>query len=260
MNFNNTPRISILLPTYNGDIDKMLKAIESLKNQSYSHFECIIVDDSDDNLVIDFLNGITVSDKRFKYFRGKGKGIAAALNFGLSLSKGEFIARSDDTDISNLNRLELQINFLIKNPDIGVVGSNIEVTRNGRKITRHYPKLHSEIIRSLFFTCPVAHSSVMIRRSILNDCGGYDENFLFCEDLELWIRLIRKGIKFCNIQSTLVYFENDIVIRSKEHFLSNSRARLKHSMNIFIAISFGLSFLHFLIPASIRSKIKGFFE
>lgn len=260
MNLNNTPRISILLPTYNGDINKMLKALESLRNQSYPDFECIIIDDSDDNLVVDFLNGTSESDKRFTYFRGEGKGIAAALNLGLSLSKGEFIARSDDTDISNINRLELQINFLMKNPDIGVVGSNIEVTRNGQKITRHYPKLHSEISRSLLFTCPIAHSSVMIRRSILKSYGGYDENFLFCEDLELWIRLIRKGIKFCNIQSTLVYFENDIVIRSKEHFLNNSRARFKHSMNIFIAISFALSSLHFLIPASIRSKIKRFFE
>ena len=133
MNPNNAPRISILLPTYNGDINKMLKAIESLRNQSYTDFECIIVDDSDDNLVIDFLNGISVSDKRFKYFRGNGKGIAAALNFGLSLSKGDFIARSDDTDISHLNRLELQLNFLIKNSDIGVVGSNIEVKRNKLK-------------------------------------------------------------------------------------------------------------------------------
>jgi glycosyltransferase involved in cell wall biosynthesis len=254
------PVISIILPTYNGDVEKIKLAIHSIKDQSYSDFECIIVDDSSEYKVINFLQSISKSDQRFCYFRGKGAGLAAALNLGLSMSRGEFIARVDDTDISSLNRFELQIAYLRKNHNIGVVGSNYRFHRSGISSIRNYPEYHFGIMMSFLFSCPIAHSSVMIRRSILLNFNGYDETFFYCEDLELWLRMIRGGIKFGNIQRVLLYFDNDLIIRSRQHFLSNSRARFKHSVNIFISISFLISLLHFLIPKFMRKKIKRIFE
>lgn len=258
---NDSPEISIILPTHNGDLDKINLTIQSIKEQSFSDFECIIVDDSSEILVINYLQSIPETDNRFCYFKGQRQGLAAALNLGLSMSSGEFIARVDDTDVSSLNRFELQITFLRNNHDIGVVGSNIKINRGGINITRNYPEHHKSILMGFFFYCPVAHPSVMVRRSILLNVGGYDESFLYCEDLELWLRLLRQGVKFANIQKVLMHFDdNGVIIRSQKHFLSNSRARLKHASNIIIGFSFIISLLHFLIPKSLRKIIKRFFE
>lgn len=257
---NTQPVVSVILPTYNGDVDKINLAIQSVREQSYSDFECIIVDDSTEITVVNFLQSISKTDQRFCYCRGEGAGIAAALNLGLSMSRGEFIARVDDTDISSLNRLELQIAYLRKNHDVGVVGSNSRLYRSGKALTRNYPEHHARIMKSFLFSCPIAHSTVMARRSTIICAGSYDETFFYCEDLELWLRLLRRGVKFGNIQATLICFDNDVIIRSRRHFLSNSRARFKHAGNLLIGVSFLISLLHFMIPKSIRKKIKRIFE
>ena len=257
---NTIPIVSVIVPTYNGDVAKMELTFDSIKKQSFPNFECIVVDDSDKVDVIKFLESVSENDTRFFYCRGQGVGIAAALNIGIGKSRGDFIARVDDTDILNLTRFEIQLAYLKKHKEVSVVGSYSLVQRGENSFIRRYPESHNKIRKGFLFSCPIAHSAVMARKTVLVAAGGYDETFSYCEDLELWLRLLRSGVQFGNCKTDLILFDSKVVIRSNAHFKSNSRARLKHSADILIGISYFISLLHFVIPAGARSVIKRFFE
>ena len=114
------PQISILLPYYN-DAATIDRAIESISAQTYSDFECLLIDnnsiDGSSLIVADWCK----KDPRFIQLSEKRQGIAHALNQGLDNAKGKFIARMDADDWSFAERLQLQIEFLTSHPEIGVV-------------------------------------------------------------------------------------------------------------------------------------------
>lgn len=253
---NSPPTLSALLPTYNGDVSKIDAAIQSVRDQTYSDYECIIIDDSTAKDVIDLLKSTCELDQRFRYIRGTGEGIAAALNRGLFMSRGDFIVRLDDTDSSRRDRFELQMTYLQDNNDVGVVGSNYHCYRNGEKFERKYPEDHNAIKWKFMISCPMAHPTIMARRSVLVDAGGYESSFRYCEDLELWLRLLKSGVKFGNIQEPLIEFDNDIILRPKKHFIYNSRARFRHSRDFFLFISFLISLSQFVLPTIVRERLK----
>lgn len=247
--------LSVLLPTFNSDIIATGAAMESLRDQDFANFECIVIDDSSDALVVDFLKEFCLSDKRFHYYRGPSQGLASALNYGICIANGSLIARADDTDISRRDRFALQVNFLDHNPDVGIVGSDIKVpTPNSWRI-RKYPKNHMEIVFSFVYRCPIAHPSVVMRKEILDTLGCYDPKFKFCEDLELWLRLYRKGVIFSNVNQPLIEYNNNIFVRGRKHYIYNTLARLKNISNPLIFLSLIISLLHFIIPFRLREII-----
>ena len=111
----NKPLVSVVMATYNEPPEIIGQAIESVLNQTYTNLELIIVDDSTDKETISAIAGY-LSDSRVVYEHPEEKlGFVPALNRGLSLSKGEYIARMDGDDICFKDRLEKQITFLENN-------------------------------------------------------------------------------------------------------------------------------------------------
>ena len=226
--------VSIILPCINEDPKVLIESLASIRDQSYRNFECIIVDESTDIHIFNLYQSFCKNDARFVYNHPKERvGLAASLNIGIAISKGDLIARFDSDDICNRHRLALQVEFMYENPEIGVVGSAIDIIDEcgaliGRRI---YPLDHSAIKRAFIFSTALAHPTVMFRKSVFLTAGGaYDASFLFAEDLELWLRLLNCGILFANISEPLVKYrqQNRNGNRKKIHWEFNIKARVKN--------------------------------
>lgn len=191
---NAKPLVSVILPVYNGE--KYLdEAIKSILSQSYKRFELIIIDDGSKDKSLSIAKGF--KDSRIKVYTQTNKGLAKTLNRGISLSKGTYIARQDQDDFSYPERLEKQANYLNKNPKCGLVGTWAEIWEGDNKKThrslKHCPE-NGLLQYFLLFDNPFVHSSVMIRKTALEDVGFYstDKNLQPPEDYELWSRIARK--------------------------------------------------------------------
>jgi len=186
------PAISILMSVYNSE-DYLSESIDSMLEQSFTDFEFIIVDDGSTDNSANIIQRYVNADSRIvPVMLGENRGLAGALNHGLAFAKGEYIARMDSDDISMPERLEKQINYLKDNPDIGVLGSRMQVINVDKNplFTYDVPLAHSLIVWNLFFGRTFAHPSVMIRRDLLESVNGYNTNLTVAQDVDLWARLI----------------------------------------------------------------------
>lgn len=185
--------LSVILPVYNGQ-PYLDSAIESILSQSFKNFELIIINDGstdDSYLILEKLN-----DPRVRIIAQENQGLSKTLNVAISLCQGEFIARQDQDDISFLYRLQKQVEFLNANPDVGLVGTIAEIWVGDKKTDRllDHPSDDVSIKFNLLFDNPFVHSSVMIRRSVFDQIGGYceDKSRQPPEDYELWSRVARE--------------------------------------------------------------------
>lgn len=185
------PKISVLLPVYNGE--KYIEtAIKSILDQSLSDFELIIINDGSTDNTSTLLQEYAIIDSRIKVITNDcNKGIVHSLNSGLAISCGEYIARQDADDISFDERLEKQMSCMDDHDDVGVLGTWSEsIDNDGVTSIISRPPAQSFLIKwSLLFGNCMIHSSVLIRRSILKQLGGYDEKQIFAEDYDLWSRV-----------------------------------------------------------------------
>lgn len=203
MESNPDPRVSVLLPVHNG-AQFLSVAIDSILKQSFTDFELIILDDcssdSSGEIALSYL------DPRVKYCKFHVKqGISRALNHGVSIARGRYIARMDSDDISHPLRLELQFNFMEKNPQIGVLGSWIRLFGDRiRGRVCEYPATDHEIRAVMLFENPFAHPATMIRTQCFTK-ALYSEELPFVEDWLLWVKL-QKFTQFANLKKTLLSY------------------------------------------------------
>lgn len=216
------PEVSVLLPTFNGS-KTLDRAINSIMQQSFQDWELIIVDDGSTDETWDIISSF--SDDRIRTIKHENNlGLVQALRTGTKLCAGYLIARQDQDDISHKDRLLIQTNYLTKHPEIGIVGtwaqvvdeSNIE-KHNIVKYLRH-PRNHGDIRWLALFNSPFVHSSIVIRREILESLGGYSETSLLTppEDYELWSRLLTTYLAANIPQCLLVYQQTATGMSSKQ--------------------------------------------
>ena len=173
----------------------------------------------------------------------KNIGLGGALNYGLKECSYEYVARMDADDISTKDRFLLQQNFLIENSAIDIVGSNIiEFNPNDNKKTgiRMLPQNHNEIFKYAKFRNPINHPSAMYKKEAVLSVGGY-KHFNGFEDYYLWVRMLKSGKIFHNLQENLVEM-------SAGKNQSNRRGGMnyvKHEINFFIEL-FQLKFINIL--------------
>lgn len=197
------PKISILLPVYNGSVF-LKNALESILNQTFEAFEFIIIDDGSTDGTPDILNEYAKCDKRIRILRNSdNKKIVYSLNKGLKNARTTIVARMDCDDISEKDRLEKQYNILAENKDIVVVGTQCYfLTREGKIRSRsNFPTDDPSIRRELFLKNNIImHPSVMFR---WNGDIYYREFAYPAEDYDLWLRLAHRG-KFVILNEPLL--------------------------------------------------------
>ncbi len=196
-------KISIITPTFN-QAAFIEQAILSVLNQSFADFEFLIINDgSTDNsekIILDY----AAKDNRIIYLKNNiNLGVQATLNKGLSMAKGDYIARIDSDDIwCDKDKLQKQFDFLEKNPDYALVGTAMEtINENGKPLAKfHFLEADGEIRNRLLFSSQFAHPSVLIRTKALREIGSYSQKKKHknIEDYELWLRLGTR-YKFANL-------------------------------------------------------------
>ena len=200
------PTLSVILPVYNG-LPYLEEAINSVLNQSFKDFELIIINDGSTDgsvAVIEKFN-----DFQIRFLQQENQGLAATLNRAIALSDGKYIARQDQDDISFPLRLEKQVTFLEANPDVGMVGTGAEIWVGNDKTDRRLEHATDDALIKfgLLFNNLFVHSSVMIRRSVIEKVGGYseDKSRQPPEDYELWSRVARE-FKLANLPEVLMAY------------------------------------------------------
>jgi glycosyltransferase involved in cell wall biosynthesis len=193
--------VSILLPVYNEE-KCVSEAVYSILAQSYKNYELLIINDGSIDKTGEVI--LSIKDDRIKYYSRAHLGIVNQLNFGLSIAKGELIARMDADDVCHPNRLEKQIKYLDEHPEISLVGSNIVIINEegGELLRKEYPRFHDEIEYLMPVQCSVCHASMVISLELMKEMHGYN-SFPYTEDLDLFLRILAKGYRMHNLQEYL---------------------------------------------------------
>lgn len=209
------PKISVLMSVYNSEL-YLAEAIDSILSQTFTDFEFIIVDDGSTDESGRILATYTKQDPRIRLLTlPENGGLANALNCGLDVTQGQFIARMDSDDISLPMRFEKQVEFLGHHPDVGVLGSRMQVVDQDKHPLFDFdvPLTHGLIVWNMFFGRTFAHPSVMIRRDVLQSVGGYNADLMTAQDVDLWARLV--GLtQFHNLPDKLMIYRTHQVATS----------------------------------------------
>ena len=199
------PLVSVILPVYNAE-KYLADSIRSILSQRFENFEFIILNDGSTDQSSEIVKSF--SDSRIRYFEHANKGLANTLNKGIELSRGKYIARQDNDDISHPERLGLQVEFLEKNTEYALVGSSASIMdENGSDTGRKHlhPCQSSHLKLELVFDNPFVHSSVMFRKEAIVKVGLYDPDTRFFEDHNLWSR-VSYQYKVANLPDFLLQY------------------------------------------------------
>lgn len=181
------PETTVLIPTYN--CGKYVKGcIDSILTQKYTNYEILIIDDGSTDNTEDIIRGI--NDNRIVYLKNdKNLGIVKTLNKGIEIAKGKYIARMDADDVMLGNRLQLQVNFLEQNPDYGMVGGWFKMMNEDGKFVKDVflETENKNLTLSLLFFNLFSHSTVTMRTEIVRQLK-YKQQYIYCEDFDLWTR------------------------------------------------------------------------
>lgn len=253
--------VSIIIPTHNRE-KYIIKAIESVLNQTYKNIELIIVDDGSTDTTKDVIAPY-LTDVRIHYLYQKNKGASCARNNGIKVSRGKYIATLDSDDYwRDEKKLEKQIYFLEENKEYGLVGGGIvRINQKGKELTQQLlPKTDKKIRERILFSSPFAHSTVVFRKDIYELVGGYDEKLWFSEDWDLWLKM-GKVTKFYNIQDYFTYYlqgeQNISNVNKKDILKLNIQLRKKYRKdypNFWKA--FLLSYIHYVFYFNYEMPFK----
>ncbi len=194
--------VSIIVPCYNyGNF--LSETLDSVLCQTYNNWECLVIDDgSTDNTkeVADFYRN---KDSRIKYFYQENRGLPAARNHGLAVSSGDFIQFLDADDLLEESKIEVQMDFILKNDHVGIVyGSMLRFDSETKEETGNdswMPKISGQghnILSCLIKGNIMVVSAPIIRKSIFKNTGIFNTEYRSMEDWELWLRCALYGVRF----------------------------------------------------------------
>ena len=178
---------SVILPTFNRS-SVIERAIDSVLNQSFTDFELIIVDDGSTDKTKTLLDRY---DDRIQYVFQENRGVSAARNLGVKQAKGKWLAFLDSDDEWLDKKLELQNKYIQNNPEIKIVHGNEIWIRNGVRVNqmkKHAKGGGDQFLRSLEL-CLISPSTVALRKDLYCHLGGFHEDFVVCEDYDLWLKI-----------------------------------------------------------------------
>ena len=202
-----TPLISILLPVFNETPELIEACMGGVAAQTVQDYECLVLDDSTNEESRRAWDRLASADARIRIMRSDRRlGLVASLNRGLAEARGAYIARVDADDICEPSRLRSQLTFLEEHPEVDLVGCSVKIISEvGAPLgDRDYPTSHEKIAAGMSFVNTIAHPTVFARKASFDRFGNYDESFRYSEDLELWLRWLRRGARFANIAEPLV--------------------------------------------------------
>lgn len=210
--------MSVVIPVFNGG-NYLEEAVNSVRNSSYKNIEILLIDDGskDQSKILCRKLARTYNNVRF-YSHTTNKGLGRILNFALRKAKGDYICRLNQDDHMLRHRIDIQIRFLLVHPEVVAVGSNIRLfnSKGEMQIVR-FLQTDDEIKRMWHIVSPFSDPSVMYRKAVALQVGGYKQEYWPADDTHLWIRMGMAG-KLANIDKPLVEVRYHDKAASIRHF------------------------------------------
>jgi len=212
--------VSIILPTLELN-DFFFQTLESILKVKYNDLEVIVIHDNQDSHLddtLDFEIRFKEAGHKFIVTHATSSGLVSALNYGMDLSKREFICRIDSDDLILPDRIRLQVNYLKKNPKVAVVGGQIKYMDSSGLVkdkVSHYPTSPSSTRLHFERGCFLAHPAAMFRRAEITALGGYRAYFKSAEDLDLWLRVLEVRDISNLSEDVIIYREHSGQMSSK---------------------------------------------
>lgn len=181
------PTVSVIIPSYNRG--RMLKeAVDSVLSQEFCDFELIVVDDGSEDNTSDILASY---GNKIKVIRQKNKGVSSARNNGINSSSGNFIAFLDSDDMWLPEKLSTQLAFFENNSGALICQTEELWLKNGKRVNpgKRHKKVSGFFFEKSLELCMVSPSAVMMKRSLFDVVGLFDETFPACEDYDIWLRV-----------------------------------------------------------------------
>ena len=259
-----SPLVAVLMPVFNGEMF-IAEAINSILQQSYTHWELIILDDGSTDATPQIVQPF-LTDNRVHYVRHTtNKGLAHIRNEAISYAKGGFLAWLDSDDIAHPQRLALQVEYLVQNPEIVLVGTwaNYINPQKDFLLLTQPPTTPSTIHATLLFMNCFVQSSVMLRSKVMQQFR-YDASFPPAEDYDLWVKIAQQ-YPTANLPMALVnvrrYEESTSQQRkaiARQHCSQIAAQQLKQ-IGIEASpeeLSLHIDIPHFLVPLDIKNYQK----
>ena len=212
----NNPKVSIIIATFNA-AKTLSVALDSVLNQTFQDWECIIVDGASKDNTIEIVKSYVERDSRFRYISEPDKGIYDAFNKGWKMAKGEWIhyLGSDDSLIAG------GIEALIKYSNaVDAIYGNTVLLKKEKRSFQYSKKDISKIL-----TGPVmCHQSIIVQRKWIEKLGGFDERYKLLADYDLMIRLYQSSARFKYINEFISNFSiaggshNNRLLANKERY------------------------------------------
>lgn len=231
---DNKPKVSVIMGVYKINDENILrKSIDSILNQTFSDFEFIICDDGSDDNTFELVKKICKEDSRVILIKNdKNKGLANVLNRCYKMANGEYIARMDADDESDLKRFERQVDFLDTHYEVDLIACDCNVFDNNGIYSE---KCFNEIIdkEDFLFNSPIVHPTIMVRKKSLEKVGGYRDikKTYRVEDYDLFMRMYIDGQKMCTLKEKLFNYREDINTYSRRKYkyrINEFLIRLEH--------------------------------
>ncbi|MBE1302196.1 MAG: glycosyltransferase [Alteromonadaceae bacterium] len=199
--------ISVVIPVYNSE-KHIEETLHSIRKQTYQNIEILCVDDGSSDNSAFCIEQISKVDSRVKLIQmPENGGISKALNTGIEMAKGRYIARMDSDDIALPTRIAEQKNYLEEHKNVQIVGSWIQLF--GAQDTVWHYRQADEFIKALFLfrSNGVPHNSILVRKALYEEFN-YDSAYDNVEDTELWCRIVieKPNYVFANIPKVMTYY------------------------------------------------------
>ena len=218
------PAITVLMPVYNAGVH-LKEAIDSILNQTFIAFEFLIINDGSTDNSEEII--LSYNDQRIRYIKNETNlRLIATLNKGIDLAAGKYIARMDADDISEPNRLQVQYDYMEKNPEVAICGSWFKMFGD-RNDTVKYVDGHNHIMAKMLYQCHFCHPSVILRKTALQSFEiKFDPFYIHAEDYDFFTRIGEK-YKLANIQQVLVHYRTHVQSVSQQNKnIQNSKSTL----------------------------------
>lgn len=186
---SDAPLVTVLLPVYKASAESLARSLGSMASQTLGRIEILLVANGSDEATIGLLRSAATREPRARVIVLPKANLAAALNQGLALARSEFVARMDVDDWSHPERLRIQHEYLAARPDLAACGCAWERVWGDRREQVSVPEDHRLLRWRLLLENPLAHGSIMLRRSMVQEVGGYDPACRRSQDYDLWLRL-----------------------------------------------------------------------
>jgi glycosyltransferase involved in cell wall biosynthesis len=200
------PLVSIIVPAFNAS-KYVRECLDSLSNQTYRNLEILVMDDASEDTTLGIVRECASRDQRLVVHAcRKNQGVSRVVNCLFQASKGQYVARVDADDVCSLDKTEKQVVFLRNNPDVVIVGGQVEfIDCDGSRVGEKRFPLNDQVLRDMLFTAmPIQQATCLLNRRLLpKDFLMYESEDRTAEEVDFYFRLLKYG-KLANIPD-LIY-------------------------------------------------------